>query len=97
MDKQTESRRQFEGWWEKCWCGDSPASNWNQLWGCDGYIDEEINGQWEAWKASRAAIVVELPEKVMVEDEFDNGHNCAIDYCTDAIRAIGIKVKGDKP
>jgi hypothetical protein len=29
----------------------------------------------------------------MVEDEFDKGHNCAIDYCAEAIRSVGIKVK----
>ncbi|HFK5809315.1 TPA: hypothetical protein ACG0L8_004315 [Enterobacter bugandensis] len=34
-----------------------------------------------------------LDDKVMVEDEFDKGHNCAIDYCAEAIRAAGIKVK----
>lgn len=48
-----------------------------------------------AWQASRAAIEIELPDKVMVEDEFDNGHNCAIDYCADAIHAAGLTVKGD--
>ena len=48
-----------------------------------------------AWKASRAAIEIELPDKVMVEDDFDNGHNCAIDYCADAIHAAGLTVKGD--
>ena len=48
-----------------------------------------------AWQASRAAIEVELPDKVMVEGEFDNGHNCAIDYCADAIRAAGLTVKGE--
>ncbi|MHB9328066.1 hypothetical protein ACP3S7_11020 [Phytobacter ursingii] len=34
-----------------------------------------------------------VPDKVMVEDEFDNGNNCAIDYCSDAIRAAGLRVK----
>ena len=48
-----------------------------------------------AWQASRAAIEIELPDKVMVEDEFDNGHNCAIDYCADAIQAAALTVKGD--
>lgn len=46
-----------------------------------------------AWEASRAAIEIKLDDKVMVEDEFDKGHNCAIDYCAEAIRAAGIKVK----
>lgn len=48
-----------------------------------------------AWQASRAAIEIELPDKVMVEDEFDIGHNWGIDYCADAIRAAGLTVKGD--
>lgn len=48
---------------------------------------------WTLWADSRAAIEIELPDKVMVEDEFDNGHNCAIDYCADAILSTGIKVK----
>lgn len=48
-----------------------------------------------AWQASRAAIEIELPDKVMIEDEFDIGHNYAIDYCTDAIRDAGITAKGD--
>lgn len=46
-----------------------------------------------AWQASREAIEIKLDDKVMVDDEFDKGHNCAIDYCAEAIRAAGIKVK----
>ncbi|QYN65531.1 hypothetical protein HGB43_07540 [Salmonella enterica] len=48
---------------------------------------------WQSWVKSRAAIEIKLDDKVMVEDDFDKGHNCAIDYCADAIRAAGIKVK----
>ncbi|MEP9172154.1 hypothetical protein ABKT63_18095 [Enterobacter hormaechei] len=48
---------------------------------------------WEFWQMSRAAIEIKLDDKVMVEDELDKGHNCAIDYCAEAIRAAGIKVK----
>lgn len=48
---------------------------------------------WQSWVMSRAAIEIKLDDKVMVEDEFDKGHNCAIDYCAEAIRAAGIKVK----
>lgn len=50
---------------------------------------------WSSWQASRAAVEIELDDKVMVEDEFDKGHNCAIDYCAEAIRAAGLKVKGE--
>lgn len=57
----------------------------------------DLRSRWQgwaaAWKASRAAIEIKLDDKVMVEDEFDSGHNCAIDYCKEAIRAAGIKVK----
>lgn len=45
------------------------------------------------WQASREAIEVEFPDKVFVEDEFDNGHNCAIDYCAESITSLGLKVK----
>ncbi|MCI0206483.1 UNVERIFIED_ASMBLY: hypothetical protein E7W18_05655 [Cronobacter sakazakii] len=50
---------------------------------------------WSSWQASRAAVEIELDAKVMVEDEFDKGHNCAIDYCAESIRAAGLKVKGE--
>lgn len=57
------------------------------------YVHIATQLRWEAWQASRAAIWIKLDDKVMVEDEFDKGHNCAIDYCAEAIRAAGIKVK----
>ncbi|WP_316375004.1 hypothetical protein [Enterobacter hormaechei] len=58
-----------------------------------GYSHLATENKWEAWQASRAAIEIKLDDKVMVEDEFDKGHNCAIDYCAEAIRAAGIKVE----
>ncbi|EPA8481293.1 hypothetical protein ACQ68S_003963, partial [Salmonella enterica subsp. enterica serovar Rissen] len=59
----------------------------------NGYNYKPLNLWWKIWRASRDAIKIKLDDKVMVEDEFDKGHNCAIDYCADAIRAAGIKVK----
>ncbi|ELY6201970.1 hypothetical protein SNQ28_000649 [Cronobacter malonaticus] len=59
------------------------------------YMAWDMQVAWWAWQASRAAIEIELDDKVMVEDEFDKGHNCAIDYCAEAIRAAGLKVKGE--
>lgn len=75
-----ESYRQFENWWSK------EKSQFTD-------DDELKNFSWVIWRASRAAIEIKLDDKVMVEDEFDAGHNCAIDYCAEAIRAAGIKVK----
>ncbi|ELY6230523.1 hypothetical protein SNQ26_003751 [Cronobacter malonaticus] len=59
------------------------------------YMAWDMQVAWWAWQASRAAIEIELDDKVMVEDEFDKGHNCTIDYCAEAIRAAGLKVKGE--
>ena len=78
------SREQFEEWFPQM--VDGMPENMVKV------FDEML---FMAWQASRAAIEIELPDKVMVEDEFDNGHNCAIDYCADAIRTAGLTVKGD--
>lgn len=46
----------------------------------------------EVWQASRAALVVELPERA---DDFLYGRswNKAIDCCSAAIEAAGVRVK----
>ncbi|UOK17888.1 hypothetical protein [Escherichia phage BUCT618] len=90
------SREQFEEWIYKNRMRGVPFDI--EVFDVDGaifYKSTETQGQWNAWQASRAAIEIELPDKLMVEDEFDNGHNCAIDYCADSIRSAGITVKGD--
>ena len=84
-----ESRKQFLEWLQPFWSRDTFIDD-------DGdqqFVDEWVQGAWVGWQASRAAIEIKLDDKVMVEDEFDKGHNCAIDYCAEAIRAAGIKVK----
>ncbi|MCM7024029.1 hypothetical protein [Enterobacter asburiae] len=85
-----ESRKQFEA--EMAKLGDCVdmrrAKN-----GDEEYMAWDVRLAWRFWNLSRAAIEIKLDDKVMVEDEFDKGHNCAIDYCADAIRAAGIKVK----
>lgn len=58
-------------------------------------------GAWEAWQASRAALVVELPEKISQYNTDDVGfvnpaaaeHDEAIDDCRAAIEAAGVRVK----
>lgn len=86
MDKL---REEFENWWQK-------EDYDNRLSNIQGVMFNRIKrGMLTAWQASLASIVVELPEKVMIEDEFDNGHNCAIDYCAEAIRSIGLSIKGE--
>ena len=79
------SIEQFEEWFDE-YTGCDPK---------DSRYANMVEMYWMAWQASRAAIEIELPDKVMVEDDFDNGHNCAIDYCADAISDAGLTVKGD--
>lgn len=85
-----ESRKQFEA--EMAKLGDCVdmrrAKN-----GDEEYMAWDVALAWRFWNLSRAAIEIKLDDKVMVEDEFDKGHNCAIDYCAEAITAAGIKVK----
>lgn len=78
------SREQFEEWFPQM--VDGMPENMVKV------FDEML---FMAWQASRSAIEIELPDKVMAEDEFDIGHNWAIDYCADAIHAAGLTVKGD--
>lgn len=89
-----DSRKQFEAWFDE-YTSNEPG-RCKILRSGVGYRNAACQEQWDAWQASRAAIEIELPDKVMVEDEFDNGHNCAIDYCADAICAAGLTVKGDR-
>lgn len=77
-----ESRKAFEQWFPEMVEGMPP-----------GMVEVFDKMLFMAWEASRAAIEIKLDDKVMVEDEFDKGHNCAIDYCAEAIRAAGLRVK----
>ncbi len=94
-----ESRKQFQSWFADEIVGadvefpefeDGEYVAWEIY---DEQLYVMLQAMYMAWTASRAAIEIKLDDKVMVEDEFDKGHNCAIDYCADAIRAAGIKVK----
>lgn len=78
------SREQFEAWAEE-----AGALPWGYLkkqrTQNDGYSVQIYNYMWSAWQASREAVVVEPPE--LFEDDRH--------AVTDAIRAAGIKVKGE--
>ncbi|HHH0014558.1 TPA: hypothetical protein ACPZCR_004565 [Yersinia enterocolitica] len=78
----TKSQSDFEAWWnapEQAELRNSCAMGWG----------------FRIWKAARESIEVELPEKVFEEDDFDNGHNWAIDYCAESLRTTGIRIKGE--
>jgi len=51
------SREKFESWWESFY-ETSPREPWSVLYSPehDYYFDEGIDGQYDAWKASRLAL-----------------------------------------
>lgn len=53
------------------------------------YVKLLVQDMWAAWQASRAAVVVELPQQSGVNLDW----NQAIRYCHQAIEASGLKVK----
>lgn len=87
------SREQFEAW-----CNSDP----------DRSITMEDSTRffcaWEAWQTSREAVEIELPDKKFISEDEDlipedsdwpDGFNTALEQCAEAIRAAGIKVKGE--
>ncbi|WP_196010551.1 hypothetical protein [Citrobacter amalonaticus] len=48
-------RSMFETWWESQ--NGSPFDSWDSLRTTDGYCDDGIDGQFEAWNACRAAML----------------------------------------
>ncbi|WP_288082197.1 hypothetical protein, partial [Pseudomonas sp.] len=65
----------------------------------DGYLHLETEVAWQAWQASRAAVVIELPEERKTnqshaEDRAEAfGFNDGIERCREVIEAAGVGVK----
>lgn len=55
------------------------------------YQLDRVNGKWEAWKASRAAIKIELPGQENYDDPLSA--HLAIKDCAKAITSHGIRIK----
>ncbi|MCO2058753.1 hypothetical protein FA407_18540 [Pseudomonas aeruginosa] len=54
----------------------------------DEYFGNFLNDRWEAWKASRAALRVDLPRVI-----FDEDLQAYRDECVEALQQAGIEVK----
>lgn len=85
------SRKQFEAWLEHEQGLYGEDIEWQPERNC--YAKFGIHLAWCAWQESRN-VEIDLPDKVFVEDDFDTGHNCGVDYCAKAITEAGFKVKG---
>ncbi|CVB31039.1 hypothetical protein [Serratia marcescens] len=99
MDK---IREEFEEWWKSEY--GAPLSDFNELWCAEGgYCDEDLDRQWEAWEASRASIVVELPKGITTREALNLGYmgdyavgvDDGIEESAKVIRSIGLSIKGE--
>lgn len=92
------SREQFQKWHstKHGW----PTSNYEFYWNDNYYEDEDFQLAWDAWQASREAVVVELPPKISAHNTSESGwvrpeaehYDEAIDDCREAIEFQGLKV-----
>lgn len=100
MDKMRED---FEAWWEQ-WFGEPPMSGWEAIWCGEGYNAEDIDHMWDAWQASRKAIVITAPpfvtSRAAIERgytvDYSNGHGDAMDAYELVLKEAGITIKGEE-
>lgn len=64
-----------------------------------GQLNVCIPSAWQAWKASREMLEIELPERIphSYKNDYwsgaDNGFNQGVDSCRISIEQAGVKVK----
>lgn len=92
MDKlHEESRKQFEEYFEDFY-GGHPTDHHDPI---------HVEGIWHAWQASRASIVVDLPEQKedkarnCSSDDIAYGFNQGVGACRYSLRSIGLSIKGE--
>lgn len=86
MTSADKCREQFEAWWES-FHGMAPRESWSELHSSIGdyYMDEDIDSQYDAWKASRVALEIALP----VLEQQERGEGDWIEWCGRSIpRAV---------
>lgn len=82
-------REQFEAWISSYIGSTWLKRNEHQM---DEYLDENAQFMWEAWQASREAVVMELPSlQCLRVNEYD--YQEAREQCRRAIEAQGLRVK----
>lgn len=95
MDKlHEESRKQFEEYFEDFY-GGHPTDHHDPI---------HVEGIWHAWQASRASIVVALPQRQsLCASGYGDGYFVPSDYgdgleydeTVEALRSIGLSIKGE--
>lgn len=92
MDKQTESlaRQEFEKWLRT-----QPHVLNVGVSESGSYVLREDRIAWSAWKASRESLVVDF-EKCNAQGYDEELYDSAVEDCAKAVRAIGIRIKGEE-
>jgi hypothetical protein len=76
---------QFESWHRSVVAGEPPHEKYNS----GDYRNQHVQRYWAGWKASRAALVIELPKDI----KSMAGPLMYAEDVRDAITAAGLKVK----
>lgn len=90
MDKL---REEFEKQIREDLLFDDEELEWQQERNC--YAIYGVHLAWWGYRASRAAIVAELPEYRSAESYQSAGYNEALDDCDSALRSIGLSINGE--
>ncbi|MFJ2549532.1 hypothetical protein ACIOVF_24140 [Pseudomonas sp. NPDC087612] len=97
-------REQFEQWakdrysWHLHDDARDPEDRTLASWNGDAYGNRIVEGMWQAWQASREAVVVELPSEdtcrtsTSKEEAAQDAYNHALGECRSVIEAQGLKV-----
>lgn len=96
-------REQFEQWakdrysWHLHDDARDPEDRTLASWNGETYGNRIVEGMWQAWQASRTAVVVELPAerriRHMPTPDENSSYNEALENCRDAIEAQGLNVE----
>lgn len=99
-----DMREEFEVWADRkySWVAQEPEHNTLSSWNGYAYENRVVQGMWESWQASRAALKVELPPER--DEMFGNsaasehqatknqGFNDCLERVTEALQQAGIEV-----
>lgn len=90
----TDIREEFEAWADSkySWLAQEPDHNTLSTWNGGGYENRVVQGMWEAWQASRAALKVELPKPEYFGDHWSGDWAYNVEDTNDALREAGIEV-----
>lgn len=95
-ESRNNMREEFESWLAPSWSRDTYLEDEGEV----VYVDDWVQGAWVGWRASRAAIEIELPRVIDAHPLGPESakmicsfHKNVVGECAKAIRAAGIKVK----